>query len=441
MTTKIVKEPLFYSKTTSLMKITAAFYFNSKDLGREWSLDVESQAFSGTDGNLIQIYLELKKREMPVCLLCTKLPRFKDVNSFEEKDIITSYQFCLKNKIDFLIYNVKRDKLQLKLHSYAKTVLGNTKLIAWAQNTPEFNWLTSAYRCSSFYRLIAVSNVQRYQLAHHPIFTKTIVIFNFVSNNILNQSLGNNSCLTSKVLYVGALKESKGFQHLSRAWPQIKKNFPSATLEVCGSPGLYNENSKLGKEGIAEKEFEKEILDSLGGSRNSALELGVTFLGSVPKNDLYSKISSSCVVVVNPNTSGSIETFCVSAAEAMALQKPVVGGAAGGLLEIIGHRIGGLLASTATELTKNILNILHDPSMAENLGKKGRARALKFFTIENAVERWHKLINNEFITPEIDSSVSVKFIEYYLKVILRHCIPISAIASIKIIKNNIFKQI
>jgi len=399
-----------------------AFYFDSKELSRSWSLNISNQALSGTDGTLLQIYVGLLARDEDVHLLCTSEPDVRSGTVHLVGSLLDAYDFCTSNDFDFLVFIAVPSRHQEDLFRRARTDK-KVRLIAWAQCTPSFEWLNSACECDSFYKLVAVSNIQRNSWAYHPAYAKTFVIFNFVEDLLLDYGEPKHLSVEPTITYVGALRPSKGFQHVAKAWGSIRERMPSAVLNVCGSPGLYSSSLELGEFGIAEAEFEREILSHLGLSREGAAARGVSFLGSVPKKELYGLMNRSHLVIVNPNTvtnGGSTETFCVSAAEAMAVGTPVVGAYADGLIEIVGNNIGGMLTQRQDELIQAVVTLLQEEKLREALGEKARKRANSLFNKSGAVNRWLLLLNNKSnAAGEAVSNVNTRLPKFYLFTVVR----------------------
>jgi glycosyltransferase involved in cell wall biosynthesis len=374
---------------------SAAFYFDAKSLGRPWGFNVASQALSGTDTIVLEIATYFADTEANVFLLATSAPIEPSAKVILVNDLAAAVQECERRGIGKLIFVALANPEQLQLLRRKKP--GKVKLIAWAHNTPTFEYLTAAYRCPDFEKLIAVSNVQAYSLAHHPIFDRTWVAPNFVDLAFWDAPDEVVAANHTVVSYIGALKPAKGFHLLARIWPAIARQHPQARLNVCGSPGLYGKTESLGQYGIAEAQYEQLILAPLGGSRESAQSLGVTFLGSLTKHRLREQIQQSSLVVVNPTVSGSIETFCLSAAEPLALGVPVVGGHAGGLLEVVGHEQGGLLAHDSAELQAHLQRLIEQPEQRAAFGREGQARTRKLHSKKAALERWSALLNDQDI--------------------------------------------
>ncbi len=409
----------------------AAFFHDSAALKRDWSFDVNSQALSGTDSTVLQVYLYLREAKHDVTLLATRPPSPPREEVQLVKNVLEAYDFCVRHAIEFLVYVINTDAIQYELLTHAAG--GTTGLIAWAHNNPDFAWCNRAWECPAFHRLVAVSNFQRLSLTAHPIFTRTVAISNFLEDALCAAPAPAAPANANQVTYVGALKSSKGFHHLAAVWPAVRARFPQALLNVCGSPGLYQSDLVLGAEGIAEVEFEKTILGFLGGSRASAEQLGVHFLGSLPKKALYEKIQASRFVVVNPNMpkDGSTESFCVSAAEALALGVPVVGGAAGGLLEVVGHGKGGLLAGNGTELLAAMSTLLAQPEVAHRLARQGQERVVRLFTKASSMKRWEALLNGEPLPAATPTDVRLKNRAYYFKSMVRLALPLSFLNKVR----------
>jgi glycosyltransferase involved in cell wall biosynthesis len=346
--------------------------------------------------------------------------------------VVTSLYNCLhycdENNFDFLIMNSKAidDKAMSMLNKKF-----NFKLIPWAHNTPNAAWCNKIITCPSFYKLVYVSNIQRYGNAYLPIYNKSITIFNFLDENFINSLPLTRKVNNNLIIYIGALVPAKGFQHIAASWKKVHENCPNLHLEVCGSPKVYSNNMKMGREGIAEEQFELEILSHLGGTRATAKKMGIDFLGAVPKQQIYEKINECSFVLVNPNLKGSLETFCVSAIEGMALNKPIIAAYAGGLIEVVGNNIGGLLFTKSNELSKNIIKLYGEEELRNKLATGGRNRFLDNFEKKQAIERWTLFLKGEKIAMNCEKRVTLKRVGFYLKSLIRIVLPIKMIMYIK----------
>ena len=103
----------------------------------------------------------------------------------------------------------------------------------------------------------------------------------------------------------------------------------------------------------------------------------VTFTGF--KQDVR-EMMSACDVVIVPSLR---EGFGLAAVEAMALRKPVVASAQGGLPEIVVPGETGILVppNDPQALADAVRKLLDDPDLAETMGAKGRARVQEKFAL------------------------------------------------------------
>lgn len=86
----------------------------------------------------------------------------------------------------------------------------------------------------------------------------------------------------------------------------------------------------------------------------------------------------ACDIVLMPSRK---EGFCLSAIEAMALARPVVATNVGGLPEVVGDGVTGILLppENPAALAEAIQQLLRHPERAAAMGKAGRARVTQLF--------------------------------------------------------------
>ena len=409
-----------------------AIYFDSKSLARDWSLDLSCQSLSGTDSMIIQLFIGIRELIPDTFLLCTSLPKEPSNNICFVESLDRAIEFNENNGSNFFIIN--HSKFDTNYFEQYRTKNIRVRLILWAHNSPNIEWCNEAVKSSFFYKLIFVSNEQRFSFAYHPIFKKSVAIYNFLDEKSIPNSLFNNKIDFNKIIFVGALVPEKGFHHIAESWKKVHINCPELRLDVCGSPKVYRSNYKLGTEGIAAEQYELEILSHLGGSRDSALKLGVNFLGSVGKEDIYKKISESNFVLVNPNTNGSIETFCVSAIEGMILKRPIIGGCAGGLLDVVGDNEAGILIRNPKKIHSAIINLYKNNDLRNLLSFKSRIRFEENFEKKIVLKSWIRLLNDNYTTSKFTLKSPRRVMLFYLKSLIRVSFPLSFITFLKNIK-------
>jgi glycosyltransferase involved in cell wall biosynthesis len=87
------------------------------------------------------------------------------------------------------------------------------------------------------------------------------------------------------------------------------------------------------------------------------------------------------------------EAFGLSAAEAMAMRKPVIASRIEGLPEVVDHGRTGILVPPAEPeaLASAIVELAGDPQRQRILGQQGRARVEQHFTVTRMIERHEAL--------------------------------------------------
>jgi glycosyltransferase involved in cell wall biosynthesis len=184
-----------------------------------------------------------------------------------------------------------------------------------------------------------------------------------------------------RVAFIGALSEAKGFHHLLAAWPLVLARVPDAILDVFGSAALHHPSAEMGSSGVMTADFEAQYWRPLAN---------VHFRGSLPRGELCRELQATRVAVVNPNLTGSTETFCLSAVEAQACGVPVVGGSAQGLLETVSDSRSGLLIrhQSPQELADAIVRLLENDALRAELSRGAAAHAATFRSTEEEAKRW-----------------------------------------------------
>ncbi len=169
-------------------------------------------------------------------------------------------------------------------------------------------------------------------------------------------------CARKLIVCVARLEPEKDLATLVRAMKRIQTTEPQA---ICLIAGDGSEKAKL-----------QATIDNL------ALGKSVKLLGFV--RDTLSLIHASDLFVL-PSLA---EPFGLVLLEAMALSKPVVATCAGGPLEIVSEDETGFLCppSDATAMSHAMLKLIRNPMRAEEMGRKGLARFLENFTVDQMVD-------------------------------------------------------
>lgn len=166
--------------------------------------------------------------------------------------------------------------------------------------------------------------------------------------------------------FVGRLVINKGLNYLIEAVALLKKSF-NVKLLIVGDGSLMEELKKMAK--------------------NKGLEESVIFTGM--RRDITDILSSIDIFVLSSIKEG----FPNSLLEAMAMGKPIVATAIGGIPEIIQHGANGLLVQSADieGLAAAIKTIIDNPLMAQRIGRAARDFIEKNYSIDATVRKWETL--------------------------------------------------
>jgi phosphatidylinositol alpha-mannosyltransferase len=159
------------------------------------------------------------------------------------------------------------------------------------------------------------------------------------------------------ILFVGRLESRKGVKYLLEAFVRVKQEVPDSRLIIVG-PGTR-----------LRRKYEKKVAKS--GLKD------VVFVGFASYEDLprYYKTAD---IFCAPAT-GS-ESFGIILLEAMAVGKPIVASNIEGYASVISDGVDGQLVppKDSEGLAQALITLLNDESLRQEMGAKGRAKALKY---------------------------------------------------------------
>lgn len=213
----------------------------------------------------------------------------------------------IDERID-LIISTKTDKSTIT-PDFIKKIPKSIYVIIWCHCFIKYKDL-ELYDCTNnIKRVVFVGKEHLLKYCDHHIYHKASYIYNIYNPIHIKEKrdFKNNNC----VVYIGSIVPLKGLHLLTKAWPQIIEKVPDAKLYVIGSGKLYNQNSKLGKNGIAEYFYEKKLLAPIM-TKDGNIMPSVKFCGILGQEK--DKIIEQCKVGV-PNPSGKTETFGYTALE------------------------------------------------------------------------------------------------------------------------------
>lgn len=193
--------------------------------------------------------------------------------------------------------------------------------------------------------------------------SKIVEIRNAVDSGEHTERIDNNKIILS----VGRIHPLKRFEDIISAIPHIKEKIPDIQLQIIGTVESESYLNKL-----------KDLIDSLKCREN------VSFIGSVPHNQLMTYYRKACVFAIM----GKNEGIPRSLLEAMSCALPTVAAPNSGIPDVIQDGKNGFLVENndSKKLAKTILKIMDDVNIQKDIGKSA------YDTIRND-HNWEKFVN------------------------------------------------
>ena len=154
------------------------------------------------------------------------------------------------------------------------------------------------------------------------------------------------------ILFMGRLVYEKGIQNLIAAMPKVLASYHDAKLVIAGKGGMLDEL--------------KAQADYLGISNK------VYFAGYMNGKDVE-RMYKAADISVFPST---YEPFGIVALEGMLAERPIVVSDAGGLGEIVEHRVTGMKSycGNPNSIADSILELLFNPELCDNIVKNAKIK-------------------------------------------------------------------
>lgn len=177
------------------------------------------------------------------------------------------------------------------------------------------------------------------------------------------------------IITSGRMVERKGFKYLIEAIPLILIKIPNVKV-IIGGKGPEEKNLKL-------------LTATLGVSDY------IIFPGFISDGD-YPDLMRMADIFVLPSIvdkRGDTEGSATILLEAMACGTPVIGTNVGGVPYTIKEGIGGYLVppKNPPQLAEKIIELLHDKSLRENLGKVGSQYVSENYSFHRIAEKYLKI--------------------------------------------------
>ncbi len=163
--------------------------------------------------------------------------------------------------------------------------------------------------------------------------------------------------------FLGRLEKQKGVSYLIEAAALVKKRDPTINFVLAGDGKLRPQLEQLSQRlGV------NDVVKFVGWQSD-----GVGFLKTID-------------VMAMPSL---WEAFGLSAAEAMAIEKPVIASRVDGLPEVVADGVTGMLVPPAqpVPLSQAILQLAGDPARRQSMGAQGRNRVESLFSLDAMIER------------------------------------------------------
>ena len=190
---------------------------------------------------------------------------------------------------------------------------------------------------------------------------------------------------------VGRLVEKKGFDDLLRALARIESPF---SLRIYGDGPLHDELVRL--------------RDDLG------LAGRVDFMGARDSDEVVAALTGANAFVLTPTTTedGDRDGIPNVLVEAMACGLPVVTTTAGGITELVGHDVNGLLCDPedVAAIARSIDAVIADPELRRRLGAAGRRTAEADFDVNMAAARLETIYSSRAQSSRAQSSIEMEVI-------------------------------
>ena len=169
------------------------------------------------------------------------------------------------------------------------------------------------------------------------------------------------------ILFMGRLVYEKGVQNLIAAMPKVLASYHDAKLVIAGKGGMLDEL--------------KAQADYLGISNK------VYFAGYMNGKDVE-RMYKAADISVFPST---YEPFGIVALEGMLAERPIVVSDAGGLGEIVEHRVTGMKSycGNPNSIADSILELLFNPELCDNIVKNAKIKVKENYNWQKIAQDTH----------------------------------------------------
>jgi glycosyltransferase involved in cell wall biosynthesis len=195
------------------------------------------------------------------------------------------------------------------------------------------------------------------------------------NNNNVNDNSNNNRSNKNinNILYFGSLIRKKGLLELPFIFNAVVAKKPEAKLILVGKdvPDIISGHSSTWQ--------------MMQGLFSPAALLNVTYLGTVPYDEIKNQISRATVCVF-PTFA---EALPVSWIEAMALEQPIVASNIGWAAEVIDDGVNGFLVHPKEHLhyAAKIIQLMEDSDLQNEFGLAAKKKVSEKFSIQKVAQQ------------------------------------------------------
>lgn len=218
-------------------------------------------------------------------------------------------------------------------------------------------------------KVVAVSSAVKSQLLEETFVPEEnlTVIHNGINPERFTQLVHEETSGPVRLIYTGRVVKSKGLFELLKVLSEIRENY---YFEMVG-----------GGEDLEDLRIKVEDLK---------LESKVRLLGKLSYEEAIKHLFNSDIFVL---PSKRIEGFPMTLPEAMLASLPVVASSIGGIPDAIEDGKTGFLFKPEDwdVLREKILILIRDKDLREQMGKNGKIKAMRDFTLEVMLEKYEKI--------------------------------------------------
>ncbi len=198
-----------------------------------------------------------------------------------------------------------------------------------------------------------------------PGFMDTSIFTPFIVDSQLREAYKN------KILFLsGSLAWGKGFDIAIKAFEKVIDEFPETKMLIAGNGPLKGELQKL--------------TEDLG------IEKHVEFLGELNHyRDMPRYYALADIIVVPSRVEAGQPSW--SAAEPMAMEKPVIISEANDIKGVLGDSVIRFKNDDSDNLASKIIYLLEDQDVAKKIGKKARKKILERYSLEKFLKAYDEI--------------------------------------------------